>query len=547
MMNKLGFLQKIGGLLLLLLLFAACSQEESLPTGTLLPEGKYPLDLTAGVLEVAATPAKASTRATVDNDWQDVQSVAVQVDNEGVKEYSVTPSSNGSTANLTSTTPFYWKRSDETKQITAWHPYSTTYPTEWKVKADQSQKTGGYQASDLIKGSLSLFFADKDNVEKNKIAFAHQTAKLHIVLQAGKGISADELANATVSILNVANVDNGTTVTPCKIDGDFFALITGQEIAKGTQFIKVTVNGADFFYTPDKDTSFTGGNQYTYNITVNRTGLSVSVGETEKWNEGNTGEGSVSLPVEVKPTDGNQTFNLKDGDVYIIRGEGKGGFLFNIPERETATVILDEVKLVQGGTDQLGSIAIKIDGGGTVIFKLNSKENSINGYYSGIEGDWTDGHTAGNIRIEGPGTLNFTSDNMSKGISTANGKSIEIENVTIKMDYKYSEGQYPGAAIGCDSEEECGDITITNSDITITAALSYNDGTFFKGNWYGAAIGAGRKGTCGNITINGSTEKDFLQKIKVTNALCDNESLSDDKKVGKGQIGIKSGTVKYNP
>lgn len=470
MMNKVRFLQKIGGTLLMLLLFAACSQDESLPTGTLLPEGKYPLELTAGGLEVSATPAKASTRATVDNDWQDVQSVAVQVENE-VKEYSVTPSSN----NLTSTTPFYWQRSDETKQITAWHPYSTTYPTEWKVKADQSQKAGGYQASDLIKGSLSLFFADKDNVEKNKIAFAHQTAKLHIVLQAGKGISADELANATVSILNVANVDNGTTVTPCKIDGDFFALITGQKIAKGTQFIKVTVNGADFFYTPDKDTSFTGGNQYTYNITVNRTGLSVSVGETEKWNEGNTGEGSVSLPVEVKPTDGNQTFNLKDGDVYIIRGEGKGGFLFNIPERETATVILDEVKLVQGGTDQLGSIAIKIDGGGTVIFKLNSKENSINGYYSGIEGDWTDGHTAGNIRIEGPGTLNFTSDNMSKGISTANGKSIEIENVTIKMDYKYSEGQYPGAAIGCDSEEECGDITITNSDITITAALSYND------------------------------------------------------------------------
>ncbi len=46
------------------LLFAACSQDEGLRQDTLLPEGKYPLVLTAGGLDVVATPAGANTRAT---------------------------------------------------------------------------------------------------------------------------------------------------------------------------------------------------------------------------------------------------------------------------------------------------------------------------------------------------------------------------------------------------------------------------------------------------------------------------------------------------
>ena len=480
MMNKVRFLQKIGGTLLMLLLFAACSQDESLPTGTLLPEGKYPLELTAGGLEVAATPAKASTRATVDNDWQDVQSVAVQVENE-VKEYSVTPSSN----NLTSTTPFYWQRSDETKQITAWHPYSTTYPTEWKVKADQSQKAGGYQASDLIKGSLSLSFADKDNAEKNKIAFTHQTAKLHIVLQAGKGISADELANATVSILNVANVDNGTTVTPCKIDGDFFALITGQEIAKGTQFIKVTVNGADFFYTPDKDTSFTGGNQYTYNITVNRTGLLVSVSEIKKWETGNTGEGSVSF---INLSDG-QPVNISDDGTYLITGTGTQ----TISISGNATVNIQNVKL----TNVQGSVMTLEENAHVTLNVIGQENEFVSATAHGIE--MKDGSQ---LTIIGNGKENsklvVKASQADRDISTPNycgigatseSKDVALKGIIIKdVSVDVTGGKsYLGtgagaAAIGLSSyntdyTQKLDEIRIENASVTATSTLGACIGT----------------------------------------------------------------------
>ena len=58
------------------LLFAAtaCTQDEL--SGGALPEGEYPLIINATGLQVVATPA---SRATVDGDWQGVQTVAVEM------------------------------------------------------------------------------------------------------------------------------------------------------------------------------------------------------------------------------------------------------------------------------------------------------------------------------------------------------------------------------------------------------------------------------------------------------------------------------------
>ena len=55
--------------------FTACTQDNLTdPQGEMLPEGKYPLELTADWLDVAATPA---TRGTVDNNWEGVDKVPV--------------------------------------------------------------------------------------------------------------------------------------------------------------------------------------------------------------------------------------------------------------------------------------------------------------------------------------------------------------------------------------------------------------------------------------------------------------------------------------
>ena len=64
--------------------FAACTQDD-LGGGTL-PEGEYPLVIRATGLQAVAAP---STRATVDGDWQGVQTVALKM-GDAVKEYTVT-------------------------------------------------------------------------------------------------------------------------------------------------------------------------------------------------------------------------------------------------------------------------------------------------------------------------------------------------------------------------------------------------------------------------------------------------------------------------
>lgn len=76
----------------LLIALTACTQDE-LADDNRLPEGEYPVVIRATGLSVEATPQAApSTRATVDGDWQGVQTVALKM-GDAVKEYTVTPNS----------------------------------------------------------------------------------------------------------------------------------------------------------------------------------------------------------------------------------------------------------------------------------------------------------------------------------------------------------------------------------------------------------------------------------------------------------------------
>ena len=90
----------ISAAIALLLGLAACTQDEA----GFLPEGAEgtPIVFTATGLNPAAT-ATAGTRATVDGNWEGVQSVAVLMDGM-VKTYNVTPTAAAPTsATLTST------------------------------------------------------------------------------------------------------------------------------------------------------------------------------------------------------------------------------------------------------------------------------------------------------------------------------------------------------------------------------------------------------------------------------------------------------------
>ena len=241
----------------LALLLGACTQDEA----GFLPEGAEGTSIvfTATGLNPAAT-AIAGTRAPVDGNWEDVQSVAVLMDGT-VKTYNVTPSTADPTsATLTSTDPYYWtNHSDIT--VTAWWPYTAgeTTPPAVKVKATQSTQKD-FEGSDLI-------VADGQTVTYGSptLRFTHRTARVTVVLTD----YTEGLASVQLTGLSTEG-DNPDIIVPYdKGSNTYIALVAPQSVAAGTTFITCTfTNGKTFVYKMKNATDWQAGGEYTYTVSL---------------------------------------------------------------------------------------------------------------------------------------------------------------------------------------------------------------------------------------------------------------------------------------
>ena len=243
--------------LALLIGLAACTQDEV----GFLPEGAKgtPIVFTATGLKPAAT-AIAGTRATVDGNWEGVQSVAVLMDGT-VKAYDVMPSTADNTnATLTSTDPYYWTNHKDIT-VTAWWPYTAgeTTPPAVKVKANQSAQKD-FEGSDLI-------VADGQTVTYGSptLRFTHRTARVTIVLTD----YTEGLASVQLTGLSTEN-DNPDKITPYdKGSNTYTALVAPQSVAAGTAFITCTfTNGKTFVYKMKNATDWQAGGEYTYTVSL---------------------------------------------------------------------------------------------------------------------------------------------------------------------------------------------------------------------------------------------------------------------------------------
>ena len=243
--------------LALLIGLAACTQDEA----GFLPEGAKgtPIVFTATGLKPAAT-AIAGIRATVDGNWEGVQSVAVLMDGT-VKAYDVTPSTADNTnATLTSTDPYYWTNHKDIT-VTAWWPYSegeTTLPAV-KVKANQSTQKD-FETSDLI-------VVEEQTVGYGNptLRFTHRTARVTVILtDYTEGLASVRLTGLSTEGGNPAEItlyDKGSNT--------YTALVAPQSVAAGTTFIVCTfTNGKTFVYKMKNATDWQAGGEYTYTVSL---------------------------------------------------------------------------------------------------------------------------------------------------------------------------------------------------------------------------------------------------------------------------------------
>ncbi|WP_044269750.1 fimbrillin family protein [Bacteroides timonensis] len=184
------------------------------------------------------------------------------------------------------------------------------------VAANQSTNLGeNYLKSDLLYGLKTEVTRSGSAVN---LTFYHLLSKVEVALKSGAG--SPNLVGATVTIENTrlkasftpsktADINNSVSETAqaaraglvtCPTDnndvtsiaiatkmatGDFAAgteyaaaIIVPQTVAEGTQFIKVVLanNGGTFTYKVPNEITFESGKKYQYQITVNKSSLSVT-------------------------------------------------------------------------------------------------------------------------------------------------------------------------------------------------------------------------------------------------------------------------------
>lgn len=219
-------------------------------------------------------------------------------------------------ADPTQNTPYYpnTANTDNAVTIIAYQPYNkdakidanNTY--NFEVQTDQSD-ADNYYKSDL------LYSASKEYARQSaahNLVFAHKLSKIVCTLTPGTG--APDLTGATVEILNTkingtfnildgsfdtsvgttSEVKMNSTITP----GSYIAIIPPQTYSNGTQFLQVTLSTTagvgKYFYIIPEELTIGEGKVYTFEITVNRTELTVTT-SIGGWNTGDTSSGSAVL------------------------------------------------------------------------------------------------------------------------------------------------------------------------------------------------------------------------------------------------------------
>lgn len=294
---------------------ASCSQDDipGNPQGEPLPGGEYPLMLTASVDGIRS-------RAAGKDAWTDGDEIGVRIGEDGATgRYKL----NADGTVKEAVTPVYWKNS-ASATVKAWYPYAD------KKGVYISNRSKGYAAYDFLTATAE----NQSYRTPATLVFKHQMAKVKYILQAGFGITEDELATASVQIRGYyrASFIQGT-LTPYNATYEWYtpyatsstegeALLVPQNMA-GKQFIRVKINNQYFYYTPKAEENagnLVAGTVYTYTITVSAYGIEVKEVTGGTWSDGGS-EAAGILVAEYAAGD------LKPGDYLYSDGTTSDGGL----------------------------------------------------------------------------------------------------------------------------------------------------------------------------------------------------------------------------
>ena len=302
-------------------LLVSCGKDDTVGNTTSLPEGMYPLKLTA---EVAQQP---QTRAGGKETWTGGEEIGVTVEGYiGGMPKTYVMDASGNAVPKDDANAIYWKNTAEAR-ITAWTPpYINGSPD-----VDISDQSGGYAAFDVLYASAVGRYGQTINLR-----FNHRMAKMEITLAAGEGVTEEEVEGATVTLLgdSEAYFSCGMVGAADQSDGEikpyhdaatkkYEAVVVPQDMT-GKPLIRIAVGSDVFTYTPDTDAAgnLKSGKRYAYTITVKANGINVQSVGSGTW-VANGEENVTSKEVKRRFT----ADELKIGDYFYSDGTWSDGGL----------------------------------------------------------------------------------------------------------------------------------------------------------------------------------------------------------------------------
>ena len=466
----------------LLFALAACTQDE-LADDSRLSEGEYPVVIRATGLPVEATPHAAPLiRATVDGDWQGVQTVALKM-GDAVKEYTVTPNSADNTKATLSreNDPYYWT-SRNPITVSAWWPFNNADITQMpavKVAEDQS-KLADFQKSDFISAENR-----KVKFDDPTLGFTHRTARVAIELKPGTGFTSVD--GAMVSLVSLS-ADNGnpTAIKTYNASGNTYEALTApQTVAAGNPFVRVELGGGIFYFRPQNDVVLEAGNRYTYTVKVNATGLTLEGCTIGSWVDGG-GESGAAEDLGYIYDSNTKTYTVYNANGLLAWNEAAQKDR-SINCTLTADIDLTGKNWTPIGTSFSNKYTGTFDGGGHTIKGLTVTTND---QFVGLFGSIGYAGTVKNVMMEDVQITSNRSSGFAGGVAGHSDGTIENCSVSGSV----SGTVYVGGVVGA---QLSGSITGCSSSVTVK-------GTTDVGSLVGQTNGGATLTACyatGNVTL----------------------------------------------
>ena len=403
------------------LLLSACSQDELTENSTTLPEGEYPLQigsvtLTAEVSEQPWTRVAESTDG-MSSEFKAGDAIGVSLNGE-----TATYTYDGTA--WTSEAPLYWK-DKQPATVTAW------YPVDEEIDFTQQDEGLTY----LLKGTSN---ADADYDTPANLTFAHQLAKVRVVLEGTKATEVQQVyvRSYPKSVNNQGDLGETT--------------------------------GGDPIYVPMMEATYNGQQCWEANL---RKGY---------LDANNSFQVANADGVRVQVTQ--DRVDIKAGHVHTIK--------VNVGEAQQVTgEISDNDTYIVSGTREE---PVNITGGSPTIYLKDANINVSDGPAINI--------TSGNPTIHVFGGNNIVSSNKGAGIYVAEGCTVTIQGSSRKDDVLKATAGEDGAGIGCSGDYDtdmfpCGNIVIKN--VTVYA---YSDASIISSPGIGSRESCGTI-TIDNATV----------------------------------------------